>query len=89
MSRRIEFRNRSDASQASVVNDLAYLLLRVRHLRMKCSPGTKLGKHFTLVGETVVVDDVPMEHVEFAIRHAVEYLLQREHVDVVPRCIDQ
>lgn len=45
--------------------------------------------HGALVGETLVVGDVPVEDVHLVVRHGVEHLLDDVDGEVVPRRVQK
>lgn len=72
MSRSIEFRHHPDTPQPGIVDDLLDIVQRVHHGRMVCTLGGQIRVAGALVGEAVVVHDVPVENVHFVVRHGVQ-----------------
>lgn len=72
MSRSIEFRHHPDTPQPGIVDDLLDIVQRVHHGRMVCTLGGQIRIAGALVGEAVVVHDVPVENVHFVVRHGVQ-----------------
>lgn len=50
---------------------------------------TQFGKCCALIRKTVIVDNVPMENIQFVERHAIDNLFECENIDEMPRCVDE
>lgn len=72
MSRSIEFRHHPDTSQPCIVDDLLDVVQRVHHRGMVCTLGGQIWIAGALIGEAIVIHDVPVENVHFVVRHGVQ-----------------
>lgn len=72
MSRSIEFRHHPDTPQPCIVDDLLDIIERVHHRGMVCTLGRQIRIAGALIGEAIVVHDVPVENVHFVVRHGVQ-----------------
>lgn len=72
MSRSIEFRHHPDTPQPCIVDDLLDIVERVHHRGMVCTLGRQIRIAGALIGEAIVVHDVPVENVHFVVRHGVQ-----------------
>lgn len=72
MSRSIEFRHHPDTPQPCIVDDLLDIIERVHHRGMVCTLGGQIRIAGALIGEAIVVHDVPVENVHFVVRHGVQ-----------------
>lgn len=72
MSRSIEFRHHPDTPQPRIVDDLLDVVERVHHRGMVCALGGQIWIAGALIGEAIVIHDVPVENVHFVVRHGVQ-----------------
>jgi hypothetical protein len=72
MGRRIYFRNHTDTPNPGILDDL--LNIGFREDSSNASEVTKLRHFRHLHGERILVNDVPMQNIEFRVKHMVKSL---------------
>ena len=74
VSRGVEFRNDPDTSFNSIFHELLDIIMSVDLIRKISTVNGHLREAGTLEGETHGINQVPVEHVELAVRHRIHVL---------------
>ena len=89
VTRSVKLRYDSNASDASELDDVCDVLLRINMLRTERALLRQLRIGVRFEGKRLVVGHVPVEYVELVIQHGVQVLLDHGNRHIMTSCVDQ